>query len=234
MRASIGIVLLSLLLAPFVQAADETLYVRAQPSVALLSAPAADAVITHRLAPGDAVTVLGREAGFVNVQTGGDILGWMRETDLTAVVPAAQSVGQLENQAGELRRQLAAAQNALRTAQAELQQARQAAAAARSSGTNETAALTAERDALRQALDASSAELEPLRTRLAELEMAQDAAQLLAQRQPAGHRVMQNRFSPKELAITGIIAALLLLSGVWLGISTSRRRLRQRYHGLDL
>lgn len=236
MRTWIG-VLLVLLLAPAAQSAEETLYVRAQASVAVLSTPAAEATIVRRLTPGDSVAVLGREAGFVHVRVNDTTQGWMRETDLTAVAPPAQRVAQLEGQVDELRQQRDAAQASLRRAQSELQQAQQAqqaAAAARNSGADETSALQAERDALQQSLAASNAELASLRTRVAELEMAREAAELLAEQQPAAADFGQQRFSRTELVIAAATALLLAFAGIWVGMSSSRRRLRQRYHGLEL
>ena len=233
MRIWIGI-LLVLLLAPAAQSAEETLYVRAQPSVAVLSTPAAEAAIVRRLTPGDSVAVLGRQAGFVHVRINDTTQGWMRETDLTAVAPPAQRVAQLEGQVDELRQQRDAAQASLRRAQGELQQAQQAVAAARDSGANETSALQTQRDALQQSLAASEAELASLRTRVAELEMAREAAELLAEQQPAATDFSQQRFSRTELAIAAVAALLLAFAGMWLGRSSSRRRLRQRYHGLEL
>lgn len=233
MRTWIGI-LLVLLLAPIAHSAEETQYVRAQASVAVLSTPAAEATIVRRLTPGDSVTVLGREAGFINVRVNDATQGWMRETDLTAVAPPAQRFAQLEGQADELRQQRDAAQAALRKAQFELQQAQQLVATARNSGANEAATLLAERDSLQQTLDARNAELATMRTRIVELEMAREAAELLAEQQPAARGFSQQRFSRAELVIAAGAALLLVFAGMWAGGSSSRRRLRQRYHGLEL
>lgn len=233
MRTWIGI-LLALLIAPVVQAAEEALYVRAQATIAVLSTPAADATIVRRLAPGDSVGVLGREGGFVHVQINETTQGWMRETDLTAVAPPAQRIAELEGQADELRQQRDAAQASLRRAQADLQQARQSIAAAQDSGADEAAQLLAERDALQQSLTASTAELSELRARNAEQEMARQAAELIAEQQPASTNFSEQRFSRVELAIAAAAALLLAFAGIWIGTSASRRRLRQRYHGLEL
>lgn len=235
MRMGIGIFLLVLFSAAMARAAEEeALYVRAQPSVAVLSTPAADASIVRRLSPGDQVALLGREAGFVNVQINETTQGWMRETDLTAVAPATQRVSQLESQLDELRRQRDAAQASLRRTQTELQQAQQTVAAARTSGASEATALQAERDNLQQSLAARDAELAQLRTRVSELEMAREAAELLAEQQPVTPNFGQQRFSRTDLAVVASTALLLTLGGVWFGMSSSRRRLRQRYHGLEL
>ena len=91
-------------------AAVETLYVKAQPSVALTAAPAPDAVTVRRLTPGDALTVVGRQPGFVNVQLADGVQGWLRDADVTNTAPPAQRVATLEQESAELRRQLAAAQ----------------------------------------------------------------------------------------------------------------------------
>lgn len=234
MRVHVGIFMLGLALLPDAFAAEEeSLYVRAQPAVALLSTPSAEAVIVRRLTPGDSVTVLGREAGFVNVQAG-PVAGWMRETDLTAAVPPTQRVAQLETELADVRRQLSVAGNTLRNAQAELQQARQSAAAARDSGADRAAEILAERDTLKTTLAAAQAQIETLSTRLAELEMAREAAQLLAEQQPATIDRYRGRFSNQELLSAALGAVFFALLGMWLGTMRWQRRLRQRYHGLEL
>lgn len=237
MRSTMGILMLGLVLSAAVSAAEETLYVRTQPSVGLFTTPAADAVIVRRLTPGDPVTVITRQDGFVNVRAGAGIEGWLRETDLTAVVPATQRVGQLETEVNNLRQQLATAQSTLRTTQAELRQAKNAAAAAsaaNASESDEIRILTAERDRLEAELTTSRAEAVALQERASELQMAQSAARLLAEQQPATRSLAGNRYSTSELAAAGFAALVLTLLGTWLGTVSARRRLRRRYHGLEL
>ena len=235
MRSAKAIFLSGLMLVvPNLHAADETLYVRAQASVGLFTTPAADAVITRRLTPGDPVTVINRQGGFVNVEVESGVQGWLRETDLTAVAPASRQVTELETQVENLRQQLAAAQADLRTAQNELRQARNAASAASSSESGEIAALTTERDRLAAELETTRAEVVTLRERVTELEMAQSAARLLAEHQPAAASLKGRRYSAAELAAAGVAALLLALLGTWFGTASARRRLRRRYHGLEL
>lgn len=236
MRSTMGILMLGLMLSATVSAADETLYVRAQPSVGLFTTPAADAVIVRQLTPGDPVTVINRQGGFVNVRVDSGVEGWLRETDLTAVVPATRRVGELEAEVNDLRRQLAAAQSTLRTTQNELRQARNVASAASDSESEQIGTLTAERGRLEAELATAQAEAEAvaLQERVTELEMAQSAARLLAERQPATNSLAGNRYSTSELAIAGFAALVLTLLGTWLGTASARRRLRRRYHGLEL
>ncbi|MBW3566671.1 MAG: TIGR04211 family SH3 domain-containing protein [Proteobacteria bacterium] len=234
MRSTMGILMLGLMLSATVSAADETLYVRAQPSVGLFTTPAADAVIVRQLTPGDPVTVINRQGGFVNVRVDSGVEGWLRETDLTAVVPATRRVGELEAEVNDLRRQLAAAQSTLRTTQNELRQARNVASAASDSESEQIGTLTAERGRLEAELATAQAEAVALQERVTELEMAQSAARLLAERQPATNSLAGNRYSTSELAIAGFAALVLTLLGTWLGTASARRRLRRRYHGLEL
>lgn len=235
-------ILLSLLgaalLSGGVQAAVETLYVRAQPTVALIATPAPGAVTVRQLTPGDALTVVGRQPGFVNVELADGVQGWLRDADVTATAPQAPRIAALETESAALRQQLAGAQEELRNAQARLRRAEQATAAARESGAGEAATLEAQRDRLQEQLTARDAELGKLRDRVAELEMAQqmaqDAARLLATREAQQPSAKASRFSRNEL-IGGAAAALaLVLAGIWFGTTAARRRLRQRYHGLDL
>ena len=233
MRILPAILAIALLLPSTSWSAEETLYLRTQPSIPLLSSTAADATVLRRLAPGEAARVLGRQAGFVNVDVAG-ARGWLRETDLTAIPPPGVRVAELEGQVDKLGSELAASQAALRAAEAEARQARATASAARNAGADEAAGLAEERDALQQALSTSQAELAALRTQLAELEMAQDAQRLLAQQQPTTAPGAKTRFSLNELALGAAIGLLLAVFGAWLGTANARRRLRRRYHGLEL
>lgn len=222
---------------PAASSPPETLYVRIEPSVALLAMPSDTATPAGELAPGDAVTVLGRQAGFVNVRAGG-VQGWLRETELTSVAPPAARVAELEQELSRLRAELATARDALDAAEARLRQAREAAANARASGADASAALQAENTALREQLAAAGNEVSRLKARLAEIEtnreVAREAAQLLAAQQPAEGSIESPRFSRVEIG-AGLAAAIgLPLLGVWFGISIARRRLRRRYHGLEL
>jgi hypothetical protein len=220
------------------QAAVETLYVQAQPVVALTSTPSPDAVIVRRLTPGDPLIVVGRQPGFVHVQLADGVQGWLRDSDVTAAAPPIQRIAVLERENTQLRQQLATAQDELRGAQARLRQAQQAATTARESGAGEAAALETERDSLRARLATREVEVTQLQTRVAELEMAQqmaqDAARLLATRETHNPGSDAARFSRNELIGAAAVALGLALSGAWFGMSAARRRLRQRYHGLDL
>lgn len=219
-------------------AATETLYLRAQASIPLLATPSATAVAVRQMTPGDAVTVLGRQAGFVNVQAADGVQGWLRETDLTAVAPPTARVAELEREADRLRGELASTQDSLDAAEGRLRQARQAAASARESGADQSATLQAENTGLREQLATAADEISRLETRLTEIETAQrvarESAELLASRQPPEESLVSSRFSNLEL-IAGAAAALgLVLFGVWFGTASARRRLRRRYHGLEL
>lgn len=214
--------------------AAEALYVRAQPTVPLLVSPSPEAVVVRRLAPGDPLGVLGRENGFVNVQTADGVTGWMRETELTAIAPPAARVAELERELASLRSQLAETQSALQNAQARLRQAQLAANDARASEADELAALTAERDRLQQTLAERDTALQALHNRVAELEMAREAARLLAEqrgREPSG---ISSARTPLELGLAGAAGLGLALLGAWFGNAIARRRLRHRYHGLEL
>lgn len=212
----------------------ETLYVRAQPSIALVSSPALEATVIRRLTPGDSVSVLARDGGFAQVQTADGAQGWLREADLTATVPPTQRVTALEQEVAELQRQLTTAQSGLRSAQAELRQARQAAETARNAGQGKAADLESENLTLQETLNARQQEIDRLQQRVAELEMAQEASRLLTTARPAMTETIARRYSPSELlAMAGFGIALALL-GLWAGTSASRRRLRRRYHGLEL
>lgn len=234
MRSTVGILMLGLVVSAATNAAEETLYIRAQPSVGLFTTPAADAVIVRRLTPGDPVTVQTRQAGFVNVRIGAGIEGWLRETDLTAVVPATQRVGQLETEVNKLRQQLATAQSTLLTTRGALRQAQSSAAVANASDSDEIRTLTADRGRLAAELSTSQSEVATLQKKVTELEMAQSAARLLAEQQPATRSLGGNWYSTSVLASAGIAALALTLLGTWLGTVTARRRLRRRYHGLEL
>lgn len=225
--------LLGLCCAPLAQSADEVLYVRAQAAIPLLSGPAAEAVVLRRLAPGDRLTVVSRQPGFVEVAMPDGASGWMRETDVTAVAPPAVRVSSLETEVDQLRRELATAQANLRNAQGELQQARAAANSARTAGAGEIDVLRAERDRLQQALDARNLEFTQLTARVAELEMAQQAARLLAERKTAAP-ADRLHLPAMQWALAVLAAFALVLLGAWYGRANARRRLRQRYHGLEL
>lgn len=244
MRNLVGAFVIALLCAVNVHAAGtppatpEILYLRAQPSIPLFPAPSATAVPVRQMTPGVAVTVLGREAGFVNVRAPDGVQGWLRETDLTGVAPPGARVPELEREAARLRGDLAAAQEALRASEARLRQARQATASARESGADASAALEAENTALREQLAAANAEAAQIRARLAQIETereaAREAAALLAARQPPADSSGIARFSGIELAAGAGGAIGVALLGAWLGAVTARRRLRRRYHGLEL
>lgn len=218
--------------------AVETLYLRAQPSTALLATPAATAAAIRQLTPGDAVTVLGREAGFVNVQAADGVQGWLRETDLTSVAPAAMRVAELEREAARLREDLAGARDSLEATEARLRQARQATASARENGADESAALEAETADLRAKLAVATDEIARLEAQLTQIatdrQAAREAAELLAARQPAEDSLDASRFSNIELAVGAAAALGLALLGVWFGTATARRKMRRRYHGLEL
>lgn len=233
-----GALCLALLLSAAVQAAPETVYVRALPSVPLLSSPSADAIVVRRLTPGDALVVVGRQPGYVNVQLADAVQGWLQESNITTSAPPAARVTELEQALADGRAALATAQTQLTATQAQLRQAQQAASAARTSGAGRAEALEAENEQLRSQLAAAETELAGLRARVAELEMAQqmsqDAARLLAARKPVSADAPARRFTVGEIALAaGAVAILALLTG-WLGYGSARRRLRQRYHGLDL
>lgn len=216
------------------QPAVEILFVRPQPSVPMLSTPAANGIVVRQLSPGDRVTVLGRQAGFVNVQAADGVQGWLGETALTRAAPPAARVTELEQDLEQLRGELAAAQGRLRTTQARLRQAEESAAAARASGSDRSAQLEAANRDLQSALDAATARAQRLEADAAQLRLAQQAAQLLAARQPTGAALESSRFSRAELASAAAAALALVLAGAWFGAARTRRRLRQRYHGMEL
>lgn len=212
----------------------ETMYLRAQPSVALLSSPALEAPVTRRLTPGDSVSVLLRENGFAQVQTGDGAQGWLREADLTSTAPPAQRVAALEQENAELLRQLTASRNSLRNAQAELRQVRQSAEAVREAGQGKATDLETENAALQAALALRQQDMEKLQRRLTELEMAEEARRLLTTARPAISETLIRRYSTPELLAVAAFGGLLALLGLWTGMRASRRRLRRRYHGLEL
>lgn len=212
----------------------ETLYVRAQPSVALLSSPALEATVTRRLTPGDSISVLSRDTGYVQVQTADGTQGWLRESDVTDTVPPAQRVAALEQETAGLQRQLAAAQNSLRSTQAELRQARQAAETARDAGQGKAADLESENLALQETLATRQQEIDRLQQRVAELEMAQEASRLLTATRPTVSESIARRYSAREMLAFAGSGVLLAMLGMWAGSSASRRRLRRRYNGLEL
>lgn len=238
MSRSIGALFVALLLMPVAQAAVETAYVRAQPAVPLFSTPSADAVVIRQLTPGDALVVLARQPGFVNVQLADGVQGWVRDTDQTASAPGGARVAALEEETVRLGADLATARSELATAQARLRQAQQATASARDSGADQAAALQAERDRLQEQLAAAETSLGRLRNRVAELEMAQqmnqDAARLLASRQPEEAGGSAARFAARDIAVAAILAVGIALLGAWFGMLNARRRLSRRYHGLEL
>ena len=227
-------VLMMCLLPLFVQAAEETLFLRAQATIPLLSTAGADATILRRLTPGESVQVVMRQGGMVNVTLADGTQGWLRETDLTAVAPPAARLATLEAQLDELRAQLAASQVTLRDTQTQLRRAQAAASSAQDAGASETAELAAERDRLARALEENRAALATTRSRLAELEMAQEAQRLLANTRPETESDLSSRFETREVLFAGVLALILALGGAWLGSSAVHRRLRQRYHGLEL
>lgn len=223
---------------PAPETAVETLYVHAAPSVPLLATPSPTAVVIRELAPGDALTVVGREAGFVNVQAADGIRGWLSETDLSATPPPAARVAELEQEVSRLGAELAAAKQALATSETRLRQARQAAAGARESGAEAATALQGENAALREDLARALADAEALESRLAAIEAdrqaALDAAELLAATQPPDDTRTGATALTRQVAAGLGMAILLTLLGAWLGHARARRRLRRRYHGLEL
>lgn len=228
------LVLICLGLAAFVaNAADETLYVRARPVVPLLAAPQAAAAPVRQLPPGEAVTVLGRSAGFVNVRLADGTLGWLQETDLSAAVPASQRLVQLEGDNARLQQELAAAKAAARRAEERQRQAEAAVASARADGADTTAELVAERDRLAGQLAARDAELTELTSQLAELEMAQEATKLLAA-QRAESAAQGPELSARQAVVLGATGLALAVLAAWAGASNARRRIRRRYHGIEL
>lgn len=246
MRKLLGVFAMALLFpanslaaeAPAATPAVETLYVRAEPSAALLATPSTTAVVIRELTPGDAVTVLGRQAGFVNVQAADGVQGWLSETSLTGVLPPAVHVAQLEQEIAGLRKELAAVRASLERSEARLRAAQTAAANARESGADTSAALKSENDALQERLAAATAEVSGLKARLEDIEteqqIARDAAELLAARQPPEDSAASARFSNAELAAGLAVALGLAVMGAWFGTASARRRLRRRYHGLEL
>lgn len=229
----LGLLCLGLAMPGPLHAAEETLYVRARPSVPLLPAPNATAVPSRQLTPGQAVAVLGRETGFVNVRLQDGGTGWLEEADLTGVVPAAARLAAAEQQIASLERQLGEARNAAADIQARLRRAERNTLAARESGADEVAALAAERDRLQAALKTRDNELAELGRKLSQLEMAREAARLLAAQQVEAATVARS-YSMLEIVSAAGAAAALTLLGLWLGASGTRRRIRRRFNGLEL
>lgn len=216
------------------RAADEgdTRYVAKQARVALLESPAPESVILARLTPDETVTVLGESEGYVNVRTVSGMEGWLNANDVSTDVPAAERLGTAQTRIAELESTIASLQRQLRNAQA---QARQASATLddRQQGAQ------AEVERLQVELQQARAEAETLRNNNSELqasiadyELAEQSRQLLADTRPVDQA--DSLLRQFDLPIALGIAAFFLLVGFITGYQVKARRIRRRFHGMNV
>ena len=241
MKSILAILLLTTSLAgaeaaeqPASQAANqqEIRFVAKSPSVALLQAATPEAPILMRLTPGEQVVVLGRGDGFVNVRTVSGMEGWLASSDVTAETPAEDRLVAATAEIEELEATVADLQRQLRNARAQAQRASQ-----QLDNSQDSAA--AEVTRLQEELEAAGNELATLRERnaalqseVAEYEMAEESRRLLA------------RTAEDDSNATGtlenyrwwlaMVAAALLLAGFVGGYVLKTRRVRARFHGLEI
>lgn len=206
----------------------------------LLAAPAPDALAAGQVSPGDRVTVLERQAGFVNVQAGDGTQGWLAEDHLTVSPPADIRVAELEEENSGLQEQLSQLNeqiNQLRTqlnrAQSQARNAETALNSAQNNSGERIAELEAANGKLKKSMLGAEAETQALLERVAQLEMAQGASRLLAESQNAVDESRHVWDWQATGVASGIGIALLLIGGIG-GAQWNVRRLRRRYHGLEL
>lgn len=210
----------------------ETRYVAKQASVALLATPSPEAVILARLVPDEPVTLLGESTGYLNVRTVSGMEGWLNETAVTAEVPAGERLEDARTRIAELEGSIENLQRQLRNAQA---QARQASTAL----DNRQQDAQAEVERLQAALQQAQAEASELRDRnnvleadIADYELAEQSRQLLARARPVDQD--DSYLSELDLPVITAIAAVFLLAGFVVGYLVKARRIRRRFHGMEI
>lgn len=241
------ILLLALLLPASALAGAETRYVKLEATIPLYAEPVAGAVVVKRLKPGDPVTLVSRQGEFANVMTAEGLEGWMLHTDTTTTAPLPRNTATLETSLAEQGRQLAERdrqiterdqriaqlQSELSRAQANLRNTQSTLASASDTQASEIAALTEERNQLKAQLETRGKTLEAANQRIAELEQAQLANELL-KKTPAVSQGSGGPLLTQNLWLLLVSGAVMLLLGVLAGYLLKSRAIRKRFHGMAL